>query len=72
MSFQKKLEKIIKINKSLVCIGLDSDYDRLPASIKKRDILNLYSIKPSLMQRPNMFARISQTVLFMKQEERRA
>lgn len=36
MSFQKKLEKIIKINKSLVCIGLDSDHDGLPASIKKK------------------------------------
>lgn len=36
MSFQKKLERIIKKNKSLVCLGLDSDYDKLPASVKKK------------------------------------
>lgn len=30
MSFQKKLEKIIKKNNSLVCVGLDSDLSKLP------------------------------------------
>lgn len=34
MSFQEKLDEISAKNNSLVCVGLDSDYDRLPASIK--------------------------------------
>lgn len=36
MSFIHRLEKAVKKNNSLVCIGLDSDYDKLPASIKKK------------------------------------
>ena len=30
MTFQQKLNKIIKINKSLVCVGLDSDVNKIP------------------------------------------
>ena len=29
MTFQEKLDKIVKKNKSLVCVGLDSDVTRL-------------------------------------------
>lgn len=36
MSFQKKLEKIIRINRSLVCIGLDSDIEKLPSHLRKK------------------------------------
>ncbi|MBI4973157.1 orotidine-5'-phosphate decarboxylase [Candidatus Roizmanbacteria bacterium] len=35
MSFQAKLDLIVKNNNSLVCVGLDSDFDKLPESVKK-------------------------------------
>ena len=35
MNFQQKLDNIIQKNNSLVCIGLDSDIDKLPEHIKK-------------------------------------
>ena len=34
MSFQEKLDLISIKNNSLVCVGLDSDYDRLPSFLK--------------------------------------
>src|SRR5438309_10747294 len=34
MNFQQKLDNIIQKNNSLVCIGLDSDIDKLPSHIK--------------------------------------
>jgi orotidine-5'-phosphate decarboxylase len=37
MNFQKKLNKIIDKNNSLVCIGLDSDFDKLPHHIKEQE-----------------------------------
>lgn len=37
MTFQQKLDNIIAKNNSLVCIGLDSDFDKLPESIKSKD-----------------------------------
>lgn len=30
MNFQEKLDRIVKKNKSLVCVGLDSDIDKIP------------------------------------------
>ncbi len=36
MNFQQKLDKIVKKNNSLVCIGLDSDYEKIPAYLKKK------------------------------------
>ncbi|MBI4008633.1 orotidine-5'-phosphate decarboxylase [Candidatus Roizmanbacteria bacterium] len=45
MNFQKKLDKIIKKNNSLVCVGLDSEYEKIPerfnpASLKLRRARN--------------------------------
>lgn len=37
MTFQKKLDTVIKKNNSLVCIGLDSDIDKLPQSVESKD-----------------------------------
>jgi len=37
MNFQQKYENIVKKNSSLLCIGLDSDFDKLPAHIKKKE-----------------------------------
>lgn len=38
MNFQRKLDKIVKKNNSLVCVGLDPDLDKLPKTLlKKRD-----------------------------------
>jgi orotidine-5'-phosphate decarboxylase len=37
MSFQTKLDQIIEKNNSLVCVGLDSDIDKLPESIKQKE-----------------------------------
>ncbi len=37
MDFHTKLTNLIKQNNSLVCVGLDSDVDKLPAHIKKLD-----------------------------------
>ena len=37
MSFQKKLNIIIEKNNSLVCVGLDSDFEKLPESIKNKE-----------------------------------
>lgn len=37
MSFQEKLNSIIEKNNSLVCVGLDSDFDKLPESIKQKE-----------------------------------
>ncbi len=34
MTFQQKLDAIVKKNNSLVCIGLDSDIDKLPEHLK--------------------------------------
>ena len=36
MNFLQKLDKIVKKNNSLVCVGLDSDIDKLPAHIKNK------------------------------------
>ena len=36
MSFQKKLDAIVKKNNSLVCVGLDSNFDKIPVLVKKR------------------------------------
>jgi len=35
MNFQQKLDRIIKKNNSLVCVGLDSDISKLPSRFKK-------------------------------------
>lgn len=35
MNFQEKLNNIIKKNNSLVCIGLDSDIDKIPKHLLK-------------------------------------
>lgn len=37
MTFQQKLDNIIKKNNSLVCIGLDTDSDKIPHHLKKAD-----------------------------------
>ncbi len=37
MSFHDKLNTIIEKNNSLVCVGLDSDFDKLPESIKQKE-----------------------------------
>lgn len=37
MSFKEKLDLIIKKNNSLVCVGLDSDPDKIPHHLKKED-----------------------------------
>ncbi len=34
MTFQQKLDKIVKKNNSLVCVGLDSDIDKIPEKIR--------------------------------------
>lgn len=36
MTFQKKLDAIGIKNNSLVCVGLDSDFERIPSHLKKR------------------------------------
>lgn len=36
MRFQEKLDKIVNKNNSLVCVGLDSDVDKLPKHINKK------------------------------------
>jgi orotidine-5'-phosphate decarboxylase len=36
MTFQQKLDSIVKRNNSLVCVGLDSDYNKLPEHIKQK------------------------------------
>jgi len=37
MSFQDKLNAIIEKNNSLVCVGLDSNFDKLPESMKQKE-----------------------------------
>lgn len=37
MKFQEKLNRIINKNKSIICVGLDSDLDNLPGKFKKSD-----------------------------------
>ncbi len=37
MNFQEKLDKITLKNNSLVCVGLDSDFDKLPQFLKTKD-----------------------------------
>jgi orotidine-5'-phosphate decarboxylase len=39
MNFQKKLDLIIKKNNSLLCIGLDSDFEKIPEFLKKKKFL---------------------------------
>lgn len=35
MTFQEKYNRIVKKNKSMVCVGLDSDIDKIPVHLKK-------------------------------------
>lgn len=37
MSFQKKIDQITQKNNSLVCVGLDSDINKLPESVKQKE-----------------------------------
>ncbi len=37
MTFQQKLDAIVQKNNSLVCIGLDSDWNKLPEAVKKEE-----------------------------------
>ena len=37
MTFQQKLDAIIKKNNSLLCIGLDSSVTKVPGSFQKKD-----------------------------------
>src|SRR5205807_2573221 len=37
MTFQEKLDVIVQKNNTLVCIGLDSDIDRIPEILKQND-----------------------------------
>jgi orotidine-5'-phosphate decarboxylase len=37
MQFQDKLNNIVEKNNSLVCVGLDSDFDKLPESLKQKE-----------------------------------
>lgn len=36
MTFQQKLDAIVKKNNSLVCVGLDSDFEKLPEHLKSQ------------------------------------
>src|SRR3989338_9308877 len=36
MKFQEKLDKIVKKNNSLLCVGLDSDFEKIPPRFKKK------------------------------------
>src|SRR3989344_671157 len=36
MNFKQKLEQSIENNNSLLCIGLDTDFEKLPTSIRKQ------------------------------------
>lgn len=40
MTFQEKLDRIVKKNKSLVCVGLDSDINKISSGEKKYPISN--------------------------------
>ena len=40
MSFIQKLEKIVEKNQSLLCIGLDSDLDKIPQKFAGQFQLN--------------------------------
>jgi len=37
MNFQNKLNNIVEKNNSLVCVGLDSDFHKLPESVKQKE-----------------------------------
>lgn len=37
MTFQQKLDALITKNNSLVCVGLDSDWEKLPETVKKEE-----------------------------------
>lgn len=37
MTFQEKLDRIVKKNKSLLCVGLDSDINKIPLHIKEKE-----------------------------------
>lgn len=46
MNFQQKLNRIFKKNNSLVCIGLDSDFDKIPQYLKtKKNPLFIFNKK---------------------------
>lgn len=48
LDFFNKLEKIVEKNKSLICVGLDSDLEKIPPKFKKEKhpqyIFNKYII----------------------------
>ena len=37
MTFQQKLDALVTKNNSLVCVGLDSDWEKLPEIVKKEE-----------------------------------
>ena len=37
MNFQQKLDRVVKKNKSLVCVGLDSDIEKIPKHIREKE-----------------------------------
>ena len=37
MTFQEKLDEIVKKNNSLVCVGLDSDFNKIPEHLKSKE-----------------------------------
>lgn len=46
MNFQKKLDNIVEKNRSLVCVGLDSDYEKIPQGLKtKKNPLFIFNKK---------------------------
>ena len=50
MSFQEKLDRIVKKNKSLVCVGLDSDMTRLRQDFGGRRKISQFSFNKTIIE----------------------
>ncbi len=63
---RQELFQVIKKKKSFLCIGLDSDIDKIPDTLKIKKIQFSNSIKGSLTIHTNLHWLINQTLLFTK------
>lgn len=53
LSFQQKYEKVLLKNNSLLCIGLDTEYDKIPFSLKVKPETAIIEFNKAIIQATN-------------------
>ena len=71
MTFQQKLKWAMKKNNSLVCIGLDSMMEKIPAHLQKEQYPQFVFNKAIVDATADIVCAYKPTVHFMRQGERK-